>query len=131
MKSIHFENNRKPTIWIVLLIISLVIILLKLFSSMPFIDKIYPLAFLIQVVFFSRMFFYKNFVQRNKNAIMIKINSFIGKTITFDSLKEVSLEAKQLIIQKKNGKEIKFDMNSINPIDTNKLYQILVDNVSI
>ena len=74
------------------------------------------------------MFWYRNYVQWNKKGAAIKINSWTGKSLSFDQIRTTELKEKNLIITKKNGNKITFDLNEIAESDTQKLNEIIVKN---
>ena len=132
MKKIHFDNM-KNWIWITILILSLILILtggLELFEfENPKLNKgLSAIGFLLQVAFYSRMFWYKNYVQWNKKGANIRVNSFWGKTLSFDQIKTTELNEKILTITKTNGNKITFDLSEIADSDSQKLNEIIIKN---
>ena len=133
MNRIHFDNISKNWFLITILILSIIFLLVGIFEFIPFENPkmnkgISGIGFLLQAVFFSRMFWYKNYVQWNKKGATIRINSILGKSIIFDNIKGTELDEKKLIITQKNGKKIMFDLNEIAESDTQKLNEIIVKN---
>ena len=132
MKNIHFDNMRN-WIWIAILILSLIFILggaFELFElENPKLNKgMSAIGFFLQVIYFSKMFWYKNYVQWNKKGAVIRINSFSSKSLSFDQIKKTELIEKKLIITKDSGKTITFDLNEIAEPDTQKLNEIIIKN---
>jgi len=132
MKKIHFDNN-KNWIWIIVLIISLVLILAGTFEFFDFENpklnkRISAIGFFLQVIYYSKMFWHKNYVQWNKKGAVVRINSWSGKTLSFDNIKKTELIEKKLIITKDNEKTVTFDLNDIAESDTRKLNEIIVKN---
>ena len=74
------------------------------------------------------MFWYKNYVQWNKKGVVVRINSFLGKTLRFDEIKKTELIEKKLIITKDNGTTVTFDLNKTAESDQQKLNEIIVKN---
>jgi len=74
------------------------------------------------------MFWYKNYVQLNKKGAVIRINSWNGKSLSFDQIKKIELIEKKLIITKENGNTVTFDLNEIAESDTQKLNEIIIKN---
>lgn len=74
------------------------------------------------------MFWYKNYMHWNKQRSVIRINSFISKSLSFDQIKTTELTQEKLIITKNNGDRMTFDLNKIVGSDTQKLNQIIVEN---
>jgi hypothetical protein len=131
-KKIHFDNM-KSWIWITILILSLIFILVGAFELFEFESqklnkRISAIGFFLQVIYFSKMFWYKNYVQWNKKGAVIRINSWSGKSLSFDQIKKTELIEKKLIITKDNGSKVTFDLNKIAESDTQKLNEIIVKN---
>lgn len=132
MKRIHFENM-KSWIWMSVLILSLVFILVGIFELIEFDNpklnkRISAAGFLLQVVYYSKMFWHKNYVQWNKKGAVIRINSWIAKSIIFKQIKTTDLIENQLIITKKNKTKITFDLKEIEESDAQKLNQLILNN---
>ena len=131
MKHIYFDNLSKNWFVVTLLILSIICLLVGIFELIPFknpaINKgLSALGFLLQVVYFSRMFWFRNYVQWNRKGAVIKINTFLGKTITFDEVKKVELFENKIIIDKKDGSKVTFDLEDIETSDVEKLNEIIV-----
>ena len=90
--------------------------------------RISAIGFFLLVVYFSKMFWYKNYVQWNKKGAVIRINSFTSKSLSFDEINKTELNDKKLIITKTNGNKVTFDLKEIEESDTRKLNEILVKN---
>ncbi len=123
----------KNWIWIAILILSLIFILSGTFEFMEFENpkinkRISAVGFFLQVIYFSKMFWYKNYVQWNKKGAVIRINSFTSKSLSFDEINKTELNDKKLIITKTNGNKVTFDLKEIEESDTRKLNEILVKN---
>ena len=132
MKKIHFDNM-KNWIWIAILILSLIFILSGTFEFMEFENpkinkRISAVGFFLQVIYFSKMFWYKNYVQWNKKGAVVRVNSWISKSLNFDQIKKTELIQNTLIITKKNGDTVTFDLNEIKEADSQKLNEIIVKN---
>ena len=132
MKKIHFDNM-KSWIWIVILILSLIFILAGTFELFEFENpklnkRISAIGFFLQVIYFSKMFWYKNYVQWNKKGAVIRINSWSSKSLSFDQIKKTELIEKKLVITKDNGNTVTFDLNEIEKSDTQKLNEIIIKN---
>ena len=92
MKRIKFDNLQYNWFFISLMVLSLICIILGTFEIIEFenqkINKgIRAFGFFSQFLFYSRMFFYKNYVQWNKRGLFLRINSFWGKTISFEDIR--------------------------------------------
>ena len=132
MKRIHFDNMKNWR-WITILILSLVLILVGSFELFdfenPIINKsLTASGFFLQALFYSRFIWYKNYFQWNKKRTYIRINSWVGKSISFDQIKSTELNEKDLIITKKNGNKYKIHLNNIVKSDVQKLNKILIKN---
>ena len=132
MKRIHFDNL-KNWFWISILILALIFILIGSLEVFEFEDPkmnnwISAVGFFLQVIYFTRIFWYKNYFQWNKKAAYIRINSFVGKTLKFDEIKTTELNENKLTITKINGKKVTFDLNDIAESDTQKLNEVVVKN---
>ena len=132
MKRIHFDNMNN-WMWIVILILSLIFILAGGFEIFEFENpklnkRISAVGFFIQFIYLSRIFWYKNYVQWNKKGAVIKINSFMGKSLRFDQVKITELKDKKLIITKDYGSKVTFNLNGIAEADTQKLNDIISNN---
>ena len=123
----------KSWIWIVILILSLIFILAGTFELFEFENpklnkRISAIGFFLQVIYFSKMFWYKNYVQWNKKGAVIRINSWSSKSLSFDQIKKTELIEKKLVITKDNGNTVTFDLNEIEKSDTQKLNEIIIKN---
>ena len=133
MKKIHFDNLNKNWFLITVLILSIIFLLVGIFEFIPFENpkinkRISGVGFLLQALFFSRMFWYKNYIQWNKKGAVIRINSLLGKSLSFDQIKTTELNEKKLKITKTNGEIVIFDLKEIAESDTQKLNEIIVKN---
>ncbi|MCL5130536.1 hypothetical protein [Algibacter sp. L4_22] len=133
MKKIHFDNLNKNWFLITVLILSIIFLLVGIFELIPFENpkinkRISGVGFLLQALFFSRMFWYKNYIQWNKKGAVIRINSLLGKSLSFDQIKTTELNEKKLKITKTNGEIVIFDLKEIAESDTQKLNEIIVKN---
>lgn len=130
MDKIKFDNINRDWKWVFLIVLSLVLILVGLIEPVQYNNpKIYKLisalGFSLQTIYFSRLFWHKNYVQWNKIGINIKINSFLGKSLRFDEIKSVNLEGSNFKINPYGGKRnIEFDLSKIEPRDRQLLNDI-------
>ncbi|CAM4036190.1 MULTISPECIES: hypothetical protein [Flavobacterium] len=132
MKRIHFENKRN-WIWIAIGFFSLVLTFTGTFEFFDFENpklnkRIRAIGFFIQFIYYSRFFWYKNYVQLKKKGALVRINSRFGKTLNFNQIKKTELIEKKIIITKTNGNKITFDLNEIEESDTQKLNEIIMKN---
>ena len=132
MKRIHFDNMRNK-FWIAILILSVICFIIGIFEPIEYSNKdlnkyFLKSGFLLQVLYFSKMFWYKNYVQWNKKGANIRVNSFWGKSLSFDQIKTTELNKKTLTITKNNGNKITLDLNEIAESDSQKLNEIIIKN---
>lgn len=135
MKRIHFENN-KNWLWITVLVLSLIFILVGTFELIKFKNPktnntINLVGYSLQILYYSNHFWRKNYVQWNKANMMIRINSWTGNNIRFNTIETTQLIDKKLIITKNKGDKVTFDMTQIQEADTQKLLDIILKNTSI
>lgn len=133
MKKIHFDNLNKSWFLMTILILSIIFLLFGIFELIPFENpeinqNIRAVGFLLQTIYFSRMFWFKNYIQWNKKGAILRINSFLGKSLSFDKIKKTELKENKLIITKNGGEIVTFDLNEIAENDTKKLNKIIVKN---
>jgi len=132
MKKIHFDNLGKNRYWIIIILLSLILIFIEELPIEFENPKVYKYlrvsGFLLQVVYWSKLFWFKNTVQWNKKGAVIRINSFMGKSLSFDQIKKTELNENELIITKTDGEIITFDLNEIEESDTQKLNEIIAKN---
>lgn len=74
------------------------------------------------------MFWYKNYVQWNKKGAVIRVNSFVGKSLNFNQIQRTELNDEKLKITKTDGKTVMIDLNEIEESDTQKLKEIIIKN---
>jgi hypothetical protein len=133
MRRIHFEHLGKGNYWVILIILSLILIVIGILEPFEFEnEKIYKYisatGFLLQAIYFSKLFWYKNTVQWNNKGIVIRIKSFLGKSLRFDQIKATELNGKILTLTKSDGKTITLDLNEFVESDTQKLNIIMIEN---
>lgn len=115
------------------MIISLILVLNGVFKFIIFENPtthkyISSIGFLIIVIFMSKLFWFKNTVQWNKKGIVIRIKTFLGKSIKFEEIKETNLNENVMEITKKNGHLIQIDVSEIAKSDSRKLKDIILKN---
>ena len=133
MKRIHFDHLGKGNYWIILIILSLIFIVIGIAVPFEFEnEKIYKYisatGFLLQAIYFSKLFWYRNTVQWNYKGIVIRIKSFLGKSLRFDEIKATEINEKILTLTKSDGKIITLDLNEFAESDTQKLNEIMIEN---
>lgn len=130
MKRIKFDNLQTNWFFISLILISLLCMIFGFFEIIEFENpkinkRISAMGYLSQAIFFSRMFWFKNYVQWNKKGIVIRIKSFFGKSISFENVKNSKLENNILTIYENKGKNYNFDLTEIDEKDSKKLSEII------
>jgi len=132
MKKIHFDNLGKNKYWIIIILLSGLLIFIEElpieFENPKFYKYLRASGFLLQVVYWSKLFWFKNTVQWNKKGAVIRINSFMGKSLSFDQIKKIELNENKLIVTKNGGEIVTFDLNEIAESDTQKLNEIMIKN---
>ena len=130
MKRIKFDNLSKDWKLRLLIIFSIIFLFIgifeiPIFNNSRFNELLIKIGFLFQVLFFGRMFVYKNYVQWNKKGIYIKVNRFLGTNLSFDDIAKIDYQNDIILIKKKNDKEIPINLHNIHPSDTLNLFEII------
>jgi len=130
MKRIKFDNLQTNWFFISFILISLLCIIFGFFEIIEFENpkinkRISALGYISQALFFSRMFWYRNYVQWNKKGLVIRIKPFWGKSISYEDIKSSRLENNVLTIYKKDGVSYNFDLKNIDENDSKKLNHII------
>ena len=132
MKKIHFDNLGKNKYWLIIILLSLGLIFIEElpieFENPKMYEYLRASGFLLQAIYWSKLFWYKNTVQWNKKGAVIRINSFMGKSLSFDKIKQTELNQNKLTITKIDGEIVTFDLNEIAESDTKKLNEIIIKN---
>ena len=133
MKRIHFDYLGKPNLSHLLVIFSLICIVVAIIEPFEFENPktykyIISCGLFLQAIYFSKLFWFKNTVQWNKKGANIRVNSFWGKTLSFDQVKSTELNENKLTVTKTNGNIITLDLNEIADSDSQKLNEIIVKN---
>ena len=136
MKKIHFNHLTFKKWTSLLMVLSLVCILIGGFEIFEFEYKrtnrmLASIGYLCQFIYFSQMFWYKNYVEWNALVINIKINRFISTAIKFEDVKIIALDNTTLKIIKQSGSEKTFEIHNIERSDLEQLVTILQQNSGI
>lgn len=136
MKKIHFNHLTFKKWTSLLMVLSLVCILIGGFEIFEFEYKrtnrmLASIGYLCQFIYFSQMFWYKNYVEWNALGINIKINRFISTAIKFEDVKIIALDNTTLKIIKQSGSEKTFEIHNIERSDLEQLVTILQQNSGI
>lgn len=132
MKHIHFDNfNNK--FWIGVLILSIICFLIGVIEPIEFSNQsIYKYmsssAYFLQALFLSKLFWFKNIVQWNAKGIVIRINSFLGKSLRFDEITATEFNERIITLTTTNGRKVLIDLNKIADDDALKLNKIIIEN---
>lgn len=103
--------------------------LIGIFEPIEYSNKyVLKSGFVLQVLYHSKMFWYKNYVQWNKKGANIRVNSFFGKPLSFEQVKATELNRQTLTITKNSGSKITLDLNGIIESDSQKLNDIIIKN---
>lgn len=130
MKHIHFNRlNRFQSI--VFLLIGLILILIGFYKDYLGEGSLWTtsstvLGYLFFGLHFSKMFWYKNYVEWNKKGIVYKIKTRFGKTIRFNQIGGVVLKNDVLFITFIDGSLMKIDLHDVFPEDQKKLQEIFL-----
>ena len=127
---LNFRSNKTQFFLMILAGTLILLIFLEVFNNFdPRIEKYSNvIAYFILMLIFSKMFWFKNYVQWNKKGIMIKLNNSWGKNYRFEEISNVNLENNQSIISKFNGQRNNFNLQNIDRESINKLINILKTN---
>lgn len=133
MKKIHFNPLRFKSWSTIIIAVAFICIVAGFFELIPFDNpknhsKVSALGSLLVAIHYSKMFWYKNYVEWNKLGMNIKFNQWLSKSIRFDKVKDVVVTATTLAIIDKSGSKKIFQTNLINPNDVDKLVTILREN---
>ena len=132
MEKIYFDNLRN-NFWIGIFILSTLCLIFGIFEIIEFSNPdingyIRKSGFLLQALYFSKMFWYRNYVQWNKLGAVIRINSLFGKSFKFLEVQSTEFNNKILTITKTNGEKITVDLTRISESDIQKLNEVIVKN---
>ena len=133
-KNIYFNHLKIKSTSTILVIISALLLFLGYFEIVEFkneaINRIFiSLGFLCQILFLSKMFWYKNYVEWNKLGMNVKLNCWVTKYVSFNNVETVKLNNENLIIVQKSGIDKIFNIRKIHINDLHKLVNIINVNV--
>ena len=116
-----------------ILILSIIFLLFGIFELIPFENpeinqNIRAVGFLLQTIYFSRMFWFKNYIQWNKKGAVIKINSFRSKSLSFNEITTTEINDEKLVVTTINEKVTTFNLRNIIKSDFQRLNDIIVSN---
>lgn len=129
MKKVKF-GSVQLTIFLGLLIVSFSVvsfcILDKQILGWKLIPQEYQLAgwvvFIISLILTLLRY---NFIEYNHDHLIIKINRFYSKKLSFKFIKDYKIEDKQLLIYSRDNSQHKFSLNSMKPKDIERLDHII------
>lgn len=129
MQRIHFDNLSGDWIRVVLLMASAFFILIGYGMIFNYENHLLSaLGFLIQIILFSKIFWYKNYVQWNKKGIVIKTNRIKSKSIPFEDIKTLIAAEDDLTLELLCRPDKKIRLNHIHDKDINRLIRLLVEH---
>lgn len=136
MKKLHFDNLGDNKILLLIMVLAGIFLVVGIFEIIPFENPkwnriISSFGFLLQMLVYSRMFWFKYYVQYNTKGAVIKLNSFLGKTVRFEDIKATHFENEILTILKNDGTKLTFDLNAIVAEDAQKLNRIIVKHTTV
>ncbi len=128
MKHIHFNKlNRFQSI--ILLLIGLVLILIGFYKNYLGEGSLWTsistvIGYLFFGLHFSKMFWYKNYVEWNKKGVVYRIKTRFGKTLRFNQVGNVALKNNILFVTLNDGSITEIDLHEVFPEDQKKLLEI-------
>lgn len=133
MKHIHFDN-KKNWGWIIILILSLFFIVSGTFEFFEFENpkinkRIAAIGFLLQTIYFTKMFWFKNYIQWNKKGITIKLHIVTSITLIFNDISGCEIKDTTFIISLKYGNTYIFNVEHVVMEDVIKLQQIIENHI--
>ncbi|TDE07695.1 hypothetical protein [Flavobacterium sandaracinum] len=136
MKKIHFNHLTFKKWTSLLMVLSIVCILIGGFEIFEFEYKrtnrmLASIGYLCQAIYYSKMFWFKNYVEWNKLGMNIKLNSFLSKSITFENVEKLELDNNTLKIIQKSGRNKIFEIDDVPRNDLEKLIAIIQQNSGI
>lgn len=136
MKKIHFNPLRFKSWSTIIIAVAFICIVAGFFEIIPFGNtknhsKVSALGSLLIAIYYSKIFWYRNYVEWNKLGMNIKLNQWLLKSIRFDEVKDVVVTATTLTIIEKSGSKKIFQTDLINPDDVDKLVTILRENAQL
>ncbi|MEL6559406.1 MAG: hypothetical protein AAFQ94_14540 [Bacteroidota bacterium] len=131
MKKIHFDRLNGNWKFLLIIILSLLCIAFSFFKPIEFKNEemyewVSTTGFLLQVVFWLKMFWYRNYVNWNTKGINIRINSVLGKSLAFDRIKSIEIADKRITITKKDEEILLLNLVEFKDDDVERLYTILM-----
>ncbi|MBC5840536.1 hypothetical protein H8R23_03885 [Flavobacterium sp. F-380] len=136
MKKIHFNHLRFKHWSTFVILLAFLCIVFGFFEIVAFTNpeinkKVSALGYILTAIYYSKMFWYRNYVEWNKLGMNIKLNKWISKSISFDEVSEVLLTDSTLTIIEKSGFKKNFQIDTINSEDVAKLIRIINENAGI
>ncbi|CAM1368759.1 hypothetical protein [Tenacibaculum xiamenense] len=133
-EKIHFDDKSNNKVWLIIMGLSLIFLSIGIFGffrgeNNKWNSIIIGLTNFIQAIYFSKYFWYKNAVQYNKVGMVIKIQSFWGKSLSYHQLKDVVYTDNEFVIIRHENDNLIYDVSSIQKKDVAKLYNILKDKI--
>lgn len=136
MKKIHFNHLRFKHWSTFVILLAFLCIVFGFFEIITFTNpeinkKVSALGYILTAIYFSKMFWFRNYVEWNKLGMNIKLNKWISKSISFDEVSEVLLTDSTLTIIEKSGFKQKFQIDTFYSEDVAKLIRIINENAGV
>jgi len=132
MKRLIFNNlsSKSNGLLVILGIICFFIGSIDVFSESNSVwnKRLFALGFLLQSIFFIRMFLGKYYMGWNKAGATIRVDSLLGKSFNFKDVKSTNISNDILHIEKRDGTKITIDLSKINSEDVEKLTEIIQEH---
>lgn len=134
-KLIPFDKITENNFLIFLISLSLILILIGTLGIYQFenpkINKWFSvIGFSLQIVYFGRIFLYRNLVQWNKKGILIRIRSFLGRSFKFQEIECTEMNDNKLSITKINGAKTTINLKGFDQCNIQKLKDIIEENTN-
>lgn len=136
MREINFQNiDSKTNIFIAFLIVLCVVInSLVIFEYInfanSFLNKLFPvLTYSFCAIYISRIFWYKNIFQWNRNGFTARINNFWGLNKKFKEISKIEYDNNCITFIDVNGMKDSISLENIESSSKSKLIEILQSKI--
>lgn len=135
MKNIVFNNLQLKSWNLIVLIIIFFAVTISLFISFDILilpnklqsDVFSKLGIISLVIYYSKILWFKNYVEWNKLGMNLKLNNFFSTNVVFADIKKIVKTNESFIIVNKNGIEKIFITKHISQKDLVKLENIILN----
>jgi hypothetical protein len=135
MRNVFFDNassRQNRLLAIPMVVFMLIYILTAFYDQGSLLHKISAiLGFGFSVVFLGKQFAFRNYLGWNKKGMVLKLNSFFSKTISFEHIHDYSFENENLEIIRKNGSRFNFSLKDIKPDHIDRIREVISSHTSI